>query len=547
MENGRVRFLGPDSEDVTGWSVFFAEAERVAAWLQHAREVGPGSPVVVLADTSRAMVTAVVAVWMAGGSVTCAPTPARTVDLSTYVDQTCQRIAALGDPLVLLGTPYGEFSATLKAHGARVDPLSDTVTAETSEPWKRPDLSPTDPAILQFTSGTTTDPKIVVVSHGNLAANIAAIRERFRHDEVHGRLLTWLPLSHDMGLIGALAVHVTCGRCDVLFGTPADYLAAPSSWLANAARYRATVLIGPASAYAMAGRLLAAGPRLDLSSVKVALCGGEPIEPEAIERFLDAAAPHRFDRNAFLPAYGLAEATLAVTMPPAPGLQSDEIDADILAARRVAIPAAASSGPRARRFVRLGPAVPGLQVRVVDPETGQVCPDRSVGEVHVTGSSVTSGYLRGSSQEPDRPRPDGHGEARTADGWLATGDLGYLVDGELVVCGRIKDLIIIGGRNLHPEEVEQAAGRVPGVRPGNAVAYPMTRDPGSGIEGVAVAVETRPGHEENAVRAGVAAAVLAAVGVRPVHVHVLPPGSIPKTPSGKLQRSLAATMFRSER
>lgn len=553
LQNGRVVFLGTDSEDGLGWSVFFAEAERVAAWLQSERGVGPGFRVVVLASPSRAMVTAVVAVWMAGGVVTCAPTPARIVDLSTYVEQTRGRVAALGASLVLLGTPYEALGQALAESGARVDPLAHAMAAEPSGVWKRPDLTSADPAIAQFTSGTTADPKIIQISHGNLAANVAAIRERARHEEVHGRLLSWLPLSHDMGLIGGLALHLTCGHCDALFSRPEDYLASPASWMANAARYRATVLVGPASAYALAGRLLAVGPQLDLSSVRLALCGGEPIEPEAIERFLDAAARHGLDRNVFLPAYGLAEATLAVTMPSAPGLRLDEIDADLLAQRGTAVPAAAQGDAPARRLVRLGPPMSGLDIRVVDPTTGQPCQERSVGEIHIRGESVTAGYLGDGHSGPHPAEQDsggvngGGGVRRLGDGWLATGDLGYLVDGELVACGRAKDLIIIGGRNLHPEEIEQVAARVPGVRPGNVVAYPISRTPGASTEGVAVAAEIRPGHDEATIRADVTAAVLASVGVRPVHVHVLRPGTIPKTPSGKLQRARAAMMFGSGR
>ncbi|EFC86316.1 long-chain-fatty-acid--CoA ligase [Parafrankia sp. EUN1f] len=559
LQNGRVVFLGTDSEDSLGWSEFFADAERVAAWLQGERGVGPGSRVVVLASPSREMVTALTAVWMAGGSVTCAPTPARTVDLATYAEQTRDRVAALGSSLVLLGSPYEDLGQVLAAGGARVDPLAQVMTAEPAGAWKRPDLTSTDLAIAQFTSGTTADPKIVQISHGNLAANIAAIRERGRHDEVHGGMLSWLPLSHDMGLIGGLALHLTCGRCDVLFSRPEDYLAAPSSWMGNAARHRATVLVGPASAYALAGRLLAVGPQLDLSSVRLALCGGEPIEPEAIERFLDAAARHGLDRNVFLPAYGLAEATLAVTMPPAPGLRLDEINTDLLADRGLAVPAsdAAQSDAPARRLVRLGPPMAGLHIRVVDPATGQPLPERAVGEIHIRGESVTAGYLENGGPEPRSRNQnqdqdfggvnEGVGVRRLEDGWLATGDLGYLVDGELVACGRAKDLIIIGGRNLHPEEIEQAAGRVPGVRPGNVVAYAIALTPGASTEGVTIAAEVRPGHDEATIRAEVTAAVLASVGVRPGHVHLLPPGSIPKTPSGKLQRARAATMFGSGR
>ncbi|ONH28830.1 long-chain-fatty-acid--CoA ligase [Pseudofrankia asymbiotica] len=545
LQGGRIVFLGQEDDDELPWPEFFAQAEDVAAWLQNVRGLGRGGRVVILGLPSRPVVTALVGAWLAGASVTVAPTPARTTDLQTYVGQTLARLAALGEPLVLLGAPYDALADALVAGGAHVELLADALAAEPVGVWKAPDLTADDPAILQFTSGTTSTPKIVRVSHGNLAANIAAIRERIRHDEVHDRLLTWLPLSHDMGLIGALAVQLTCGHCDVLISSPNDYLASPSSWMRNAARYRATVLMGPASAYAMAGRLLKTGPALDLSCVKVALSGGEPIDPEAIEAFLDAAARHGFRREAFLPAYGLAEATLAVTMPdPYRGLRVDEVDADILADQRRAEPAL--GGRRTRRFARLGEPVPGTRVRIVDPVTDADRPQRSVGEIQVAGPSI-AGYLTETPDTPDVAGGDAGdgGHTHSRDRWLATGDVGYLVDGELVVCGRAKDLIIIGGRNIHPEEAEQAAATVPGVRPGNAVAF-ATRRGGAATDSVTVAFELRPGHDETDVRGRVTAAVLAAVGVRPAAVHALPPGSIPKTPSGKLQRAEAARLWGGE-
>jgi fatty-acyl-CoA synthase len=542
LGSGRLVLLGADADadEALTWPVFFAAAERAAAWLRDAHGVGPGSRVVILALPSRAMVTAVVATWLSGAGLCCAPTPARTTDLPAYVAQTRARIAALGDPLVLLGPPYDGIAAELAAGGARVEPLDTLAAAEPATAWKTPDLTDDDPAIFQFTSGTTSAPKIVQVGHGNLAANIAQIKDRIRHDEVHDRVLTWLPLSHDMGLVGALATQLTCGRCDLLLGSPTDYLASPSSWMRNAARHRATFVIGPASAYALAGRLLKAGPVLDLSSVKVALSGGEPVEPAAIEGFLASAGRHGLRPEVFLPAYGLAEATLAVAMPaPFQGLRLDEIDADALAERRVAVPA--GPGGRTRSFPLLGRPVAGTAIRVVDPATGAACADRQVGEIRISGPSI-AGYLTGPGPaEPAYAAGDGHDVRRAADGWLATGDLGYLVDGELVVCGRAKDLIIIGGRNIHPEEIEQAAATVPGVRPGNVVAFASRRE-GAGTESVVVAFELRPGHDGAAVRDEVGAAVLAAVGARPAAVHALAPGSIPKTPSGKLQRAEAARL-----
>jgi fatty-acyl-CoA synthase len=554
IRDGRIIFLGAHSDDVVGWQRFFAEAAEVAAWLQTSRGVGRGGRVVILGLPSRPMVTALVGTWMAGASVTCAPTPARNVDLAAYLEQTRRRLAALGDPLILLGDPYGSLAGPLIDGGAEVVPLPAIPTTHPGEAWKMPELTADDAAILQFTSGTTAAPKIVRVSHGNLAANITAIKERHPHDVVdgrgavsklkvahghepvpdgcavvHGRMLSWLPLSHDMGLIGGLATLLTCGSCDLLLGSPMDYLASPASWMRNAARYRVTNIVGPVSAYAMAGRLLRTGPLLDLSWVKTAASGGEPVEPDVAEGFLDDAARHGLRRDVFNASYGLAEATLAVTMPGVgEGLQVDVVDADVLAEQQFAAPA--PSGRKVRRFARLGTPISRTQVRIVDPDSGARCPERAVGEIQVAGPSVAR-YL-------DDEMSGTYG--RTADGWLTTGDLGYLAEGELVVCGRAKDLIIVGGRNLHPEEVEHAVAVVPGVRPGNVVAF-ATRS--GGTDSVTVAFELRAGHDEHDVRRQVKAAVLGAIGILPATVHALPPGSIPKTPSGKLQRAEAARLW----
>jgi fatty-acyl-CoA synthase len=537
LGDGRMVFLGAERDEELSRLEFFARAERVAAWLQVRRGIGPGSRVVVLASSPAATVTAVVATWLAGAAITCAPTPARTTDLATYAQQTVERINALDASLVLVAAPYDGLAADLGSV-ARVDMLAGVLAAEPTGAWKVPDLTPTDPAVHQFTSGTTSAPKIVRVSHGNLAANISAILKLLRHDEEHLRFLSWLPLSHDMGLIGALASQLTCGQCDLFIGSPADYLAAPSGWMRNAARHHATTLVAPASAYALAGRLLSNGPRLDLTTVRVAVCGGEPLDPDAIETFLESAAAHGFDPGAFVPAYGLAEATLLVTARGAGvGLRTDEVDADALAETRTATPAV--DGQRARRLTRLGPSVPGTQLRIVDPDTGEELPERGVGEIQVHGPSIAT-YLPHSGPEDDDA---GQAAVRHAeDGWLATGDLGYLTNGELVVCGRAKDLIIIGGRNIHPEEIEQATSRVPGTRPGNVVAF-ATRHTGQATDTVTIAVETRSGHQAPEIRDQVTAAVLTAIGVRPAAVLLLPPGSIPKTPSGKPQRAEAARLF----
>ncbi|MCK9895184.1 AMP-binding protein, partial [Frankia sp. AgB32] len=294
-------------------------------------------------------------------------------------------------------------------------------------------------------------------------------------------------------------------------------------------------------------------PRLDLSCLTYALCGGEPIDPAVVDDFLAAAGEHGFQPGAFMPAYGLAEATVAVTFSAVGrGPRYDTVDADALAAgtARPVAPAdspeadqpgaevpgrveSAGRGVRARRLARLGAPIPGLAVRIVDPDSGVVLPARAVGEVQVQGTSVAAAY---------QDDPDSAVRLGARDGWLETGDLGYAVDGELVVCGRRKDVIILGGRNIYPEEVERAAARAEGARVGNIVAFHYERPGHPGGEGLAVAVETRSA-DHAALRRAVADEVRSALGVTPHTVVVLAPGSVPKTPSGKLQRAEARRRF----
>jgi fatty-acyl-CoA synthase len=333
--------------------------------------------------------------------------------------------------------------------------------------------------------------------------------------------------------------------------TPADFLTRPLLWPELISRYGGTVTAAPNFAYAVLGRQLrhAEDGALDLSSLRFALNGAEPIDPDAVTAFTDAGARFGLRREAVVAAYGMAETALGVSFAPLDtGLRVDVVDADALEAQRRAVPASdpgpsldGDPGPSARRFPLLGPPLPGIEARVVSSSDGRVLGEREVGAIQLRGESVSPGYLTV------------HGPLTVIDdeGWLDTGDQGYLADGEVVVCGRLKDVIIMGGRNVYPTDIERAAGVVHGVRAGNAVAVRL--DPGSGVgathrESFAVVVESRQAGDAEAearIRKAVTAAVVDAVGVRPARVVVVAPGALPKTPSGKLRRSatrrLAAT------
>jgi fatty-acyl-CoA synthase len=290
-------------------------------------------------------------------------------------------------------------------------------------------------------------------------------------------------------------------------------------WMSD---HRGTVTCAPNFGYALAARAMRRLDGIDLSSWRLGLNGAEPIDPGSVERFLAAGARHGLDANSAFCVYGMAEATLAISFPePGTGMTVDTVDRDRLELEGHAEPAA---GPAARRLARLGRPLAGLEVRVCHPDTGAVCVDRAVGELELRGESVTPGYFR---------RADVTAAAHH-DGWLRTGDLGYLVDGEVVVCGRIKDVIIIGGRNVFPEEIERAATAVEGVRAGNVVAFGMTGRRGK--EGIVVVAETKVDEPEQ-LRDAVVERICDAVGVPPQEVVLVRAGSLPKTSSGKLQRS----------
>ena len=267
--------------------------------------------------------------------------------------------------------------------------------------------------------------------------------------------------------------------------------------------------------------------------MRLALNGAEPVDPETVETFLRAAVPYGFQPGAVFCAFGMAEVGIGGTFPPlGRGMVCDAVDRFVLEREGIAKPADPGD-ELARRLPLLGRPVPGLEIRICDPATGEVLPDRHVGELEINGTSVTSGYYK---------RPDVTA-ASFRHGWLRTGDLGYLLDGELVLCGRIKDVIIVGGRNVFPEDIERAVGELVGVRAGNVIAF--------GVEGykaresVVVVAEVRTS-ETAPLRKAVHRKVLQVTGVPPRDVMLVEPGSLPKTSSGKLQRGVCRDRYLNE-
>jgi len=522
-----VGSAGADGRERVEWSRLHEDARAMAAALQ-ARGVGPGSHVALLGPTTRPFVTAIQATWLAGATVVVLPLPMRLASIEDFVAQTRRLIVHADAQIVVIDAQLSEFLDPQPGDPpiVQLDELRGT-----PDSYDRPADDPDALAILQFTSGATADPKGVMVPHRCMTANLDAAVEAAAFDPDVDRAVAWLPLYHDMGLIGLLGAPMLHG-VDLVLASPQDFLAAPARWMEWISEFGGTATAGPNFAYALAARALRRLDRLDLSRWRLALNGAEPIDPNAVEAFLAAGARHGLDQSAAFCVFGMAEATLAVAFPtPGSGMQVDTIDQRVLETDRYAAPVdGGGTDGNVRRLPRLGRPVPGLEMRVCDPATGQAMHDREVGEVELRGSSITPGYY---------DHPEATAASRRGD-WFRTGDLGYVVDGELVVCGRIKDVIIVGGRNVFPEDVERAAESVTGVRAGNVIAFGT--EGRRGREAVVVVAETK--HDEIApIRAAVAARVTDAVGVPPEDIVLVRPGTLPKTSSGKPQRSLCRRRY----
>jgi fatty-acyl-CoA synthase len=320
---------------------------------------------------------------------------------------------------------------------------------------------PDDLALIQFTSGTAGDPKAVLLSQRALFVQCELLRNHLAlYDRFVERGVSWLPLFHDMGLIGFLLTPGFAGG-EVNLLQPEDFILRPSLWLQAITEVKATITGAPPSAYALCARRVkdADAGQYDLSSVRAALVGAEQVTPESIASFCDKFRAAGFRRSALLPTYGLAENALAVTMPPLEsGPQFDAVDGRALA-EGVARAIGGGGPANERQFASVGLPLPGMSVRIVG-QAGRELPERHVGEIVIQGPSMMAGYLAGGAMA----------RQVISDGWLYTGDLGYMANGRLHVTGRKKEIIIVGGRSYYPNDVEQVVAGVEGVRMDRAVA-----------------------------------------------------------------------------
>jgi len=497
----------------------------------------PGERILITADTWPGFFDSFFGAQYAGLLPVPVSVPVGIGGKDAYVDQLRRQLAASGavaavgieDLAGFLADATAEFPA-VRLHGG--------MSVVEALPEKQVDLRPLGPADLcyiQFSSGSTRHPHGVQITQAALMANLAGITGPAGLEVVPGdRAASWLPLYHDMGLIGFLMAPLSA-QLSLDYLTPRDFARRPTQWLNLISRNRGTIAYSPSFGYDLATRRAASQvpADLDLSCWRHAGIGGDMIRPDVLDRFAATFETAGFDRKAFIPSYGMAEVCLAITFSPhGAGVRTDTIDRAALADSQRAQPALdAQDERRARRFVLCGKVLPGHRLEVRG-EDGKVLGDREVGRIFVSGPSIMPGYFG----EPEASREV------LSEGWLDTGDLGYTLDGEVVVTGRAKDLIIVNGRNIWPQDIEWAIETRRVVKNGDSVAFSVD---GADGERVVVAVLARVSGEEGreALAGDVAQAVREAIAVDCDVVLVPPAMGLPTTSSGKLSRSRAKANY----
>jgi len=500
-----------------------AESARAAGAALHARGVRHGDRIGLIGRTSPELVIGLFAAWHAGAVPVILPLLRRRQlqDVRRRIDQVNARLL-LAEPAVRDAIP--------SLDGTRVVSIGELLTESTPNgAWNQP--ASDDLALLQFTSGSTAHPRAVALSHQQILHHIRALGSAVRTTG-DDTWVSWLPLYHDMGLIWLVGAAVI--GAPMVLEPPEEFMGKPGSWLDALSRYRAHGTVAPNFAFDLAARDLALNPRrLDLSSLRVLITGAEPINFNTVSKFASLGEPYGLSPNALCPAYGLAEATVAVTIARCDQpIQPIIVHRDLLG-QGDEVARSHEESSETRTLVSCGTPIPGTEIRILTAAGLAQGPWR-VGEIAVRGSGVMTSYW----SEPEQTA------AGLRDGWLHTGDLGFTTDdGELVVCGRLKDMIIVGGRNIYPEEYELVAESISGVRPSGSLAFAL---PDS--ERMVLVVEVRHATVDPEELAGrVLLQVRAETGYSPEELVLVRAGGLPRTSSGKKQRALCRELYLSER
>jgi len=519
--------------EVISYRQLHSSALQIAAGLQQ-RGLQAGEPVSLMLPSGPGYFYSFFGILMAGGIPVPIYPPARPTQLEDHMRRHVRILDNCRAHTLITVSEAKQVARLLRSQvpGLRhiVSPQELATSAVTAV---LPALNANDTAFIQYTSGSTGNPKGVVLSHANLLANIRAMGQAVEAS-AQDVFVSWLPLYHDMGLIGAWLGTMYYAALLVVM-SPLKFLARPERWLWAIHRYRGTLSAAPNFGYEYCLRRLRDEELhgLDLGSWRAAFNGAEAVSPDTLEQFAARFGAYGFRASAMMPVYGLAESSVGLAFPPlARGPLIDRVQRDTFTRSGRATVAAADNG-NALRFVSSGPPLAGHELRVVD-RAGHELPERQEGRLEFRGPSSTSGYYR----DAEKTRQLFH------DGWLDSGDLAYIANGELYVTGRIKDIIIRAGRNIYPHELEQAIGNIAAVRNGRVAVF-GSEDPRTGTERLIVLAETRSTDSAERERLHAEINTLASdlIGAPPDEIVLAPPGTVLKTSSGKIRRAASRERF----
>ena len=524
-----------DDEQTISYAELDRESRTVAAGLIE-RGLAPGDRVAIMLPTEAAFFEAFFGVLYAGGVPVPVYPPFRRAQVEDHLRRQAGILRNAGASLLIIGSEIRNIGQLMLGLAEDLQHVETVEALSRAEAIAQPlPAGPDTIALIQYTSGSTGDPKGVVLTHANLLANIRAMGEALDASS-SDVFVSWLPLYHDMGLIGAWLGTLHYGVPTVIM-PPLAFLADPGRWLRAMGRHRATLSAAPNFAFELCCKNVRDDDieGLDLSSLRMLMNGAEPASPATIARFAARFAKYGFPPKAMAPVFGLAENAVGLTFPPVGrGPIIDRIQRSALSRdgqARTAQPGDAS----ALEFVACGRPIAGHEVRIVD-EAGVELPERAEGRLQFKGPSATRGYFR--NEEKTKALFDGE--------WLESGDRAYIASGDVFITGRIKDMIIKAGRNIYPHELEELVGGVEGVRKGGVAAFPSTFG-GTDTERLVLLVETRltDPSEIEALRTKIVEVTKTQLDIAPDEVVLAPPRTVPKTSSGKLRRSAARTLYES--
>jgi 1-acyl-sn-glycerol-3-phosphate acyltransferase len=525
----RVHVLLPGSAITVTYASLHAEAQSIAEGLR-ARDIAPGDRVGLMLPTGSDFFRTFFGILYAGAVAVPIYPPFRRATLEDHLLRQSRILANAGAAL-LVAQP--EAHALARLLRIPVETPRALLAGDVAPLPSR--KTPSDLALLQYTSGSTGDPKGVMLAHGNILANIRSAG-RAAGVSSNDVLVSWLPLYHDMGLIGSWLAGLYFAMPAVIL-SPVEFLARPSRWLWTMHRHRATLSPSPNFGFDLCLKSFDRDEYegIDLSSVRLLFNGAEPVSPSTLRRFTETFAPYGLKPEALAPVYGLAESSVALALPPL-GRRPviDRVRREALVEHGRAAPASPEDA-RAIEAVACGRPIPGHQIRVVD-DAGREVGDRVEGRIQFQGPSATRGYFE--NPEATRALFDGP--------WLETGDRGYFAGGDLFITGRIKDIVIRAGRNIYPQEVEEAVGELEGVRKG-CVAVFGSKDPGSGTERLVIVAETRVTDrlERETIERRIRELAVDLLDAAPDDIVLAPPHSVLKTSSGKIRRAASRAAYES--